>query len=146
MSKRLPRYKVRCGACRRSFSGRMFHMGWTEPMRYCTQCPNLKIWASSPQPDSELLCRCGGRFDSKKLLCPVCGAVITDAERQVAVQHYVVEPARNRARPTRSECDRWYEEMTKTGYLGGVLFVQLRDVLMFNAKSMSWRYHGLWEV
>jgi len=141
-----PQRTVKCAACGQRSVGRLFAVGWTEPLQYCTKCPNLRMLPADAARDAVQTCRCGGRFESNELRCPRCEEVIGDAERQLALQHYVVDPAHDPKRPTEAECEAWYQKMVATRALGGVLFVQLRDLLMCDPESGLWKYYALGEV
>ena len=140
--RQLPVYSISCPCCSESFRGRFFSAGWTGKIRYCSRCSNLKIWDHPSCLEGPMKCACGGSFTSFRLRCPVCNGLIADATRQLAGQHYVVEPARDPEHPTSDELATFVDRIQATRDL----FVQLRRVLHFDKKRRRWRWLDLFEL
>ncbi len=139
-------YSVHCPSCLRSFEGRLFYPPmWLGTGRYCDKCSNLML-SSTEGGTSPTLSKCNGEFDSTDLLCPACGKVVYDVEKQLASQFYLVQPAANEDHPTSDEIETWYTERKQEGFLTGKeLFIQLDQVLYFDEESMIWRYFEKFE-
>lgn len=139
-------YVIECPRCKVTFDGRFAYPTFVgADGRYCDTCANLKIWSDDEGsgPDT---CPCGGKFDSFNLICPSCNRVIGNAEKQLAVQFYVVEPCKVAGNPSDEEKDVWYEQRRREGFLTGTeLFVQLANLLLYDKVKRTWRYYGKFE-
>ena len=140
----LPVFKVRCGGCGSVHKGRYFHVGWCEPIRYCSKCANIHHRVGDYDPDPPI-CSCGGVFDSTDLKCPECGEIIKDRELQLAYQQYDVEGVLKVEKASIEQVKDWYNELRKIGYFNGdTLFIQIKDALIFNENGKP-EYHKVFE-
>jgi hypothetical protein len=140
-------YEVQCGHCGVTHEGRLFHPAvWLGRARYCSSCPILKLIGDT-EDKGPVECSCGGSLDSMVLVCPHCCLPISDSEKQIAVQFYLVQPAQDEDNPTSVEIDKWYDARREEGFLtGNTLYIQLREVVSFDEESNSWKTYNCFDL
>ncbi len=110
-------YSVDCPHCKGSYEGRIFYPPMDlETGAYCKKCSNLKVW-NRKRHEGHLKCSCGGEFKSPDLLCPDCRKIIGDAEKQLAAQFYLVQPAKDEDNPTAKEIEVFSLSQMSPGHL-----------------------------
>ena len=119
-------YEIKCPHCYTIHEGRFAYPSFVgADGRYCNKCPNLKIWTED-DPRGLDSCECGGLFNSYILFCPVCRKSIENAEKQLAIQFYIVQPCLDPDNPSENEIDSWYKERKNVKFFTGTeLFIQL---------------------
>jgi hypothetical protein len=140
-------YEVQCGHCSVVHEGRMFNPGaWLGRAKYCSSCPNLKL-ISDIEDLGPFDCGCGGIFDSPRLVCPQCSQQIEDAERQIASQLYLVQPAVDEDNPTSAEINSWYSARREEGFLTGeTLYIQLKEAISYDEDAGRWKTYQCFEL
>ena len=78
----------------------------------------------------------------------MCRRTIHDRAKQLALQHYVVDPPRSNADIPDGEIDRWYDRMERTRVFSDrLLFIQLGTLLCLSDDddSKGWVWSDLFE-
>ena len=140
-------YQITCPHCSKESQGRLLYPSFTgADARYCDSCSNVKVWIDGDEK-GPVTCECGGTFNSYDLICPSCKNVVFDAEKQLAVQFYIIEPAKVPGNPSKEEIDAWYHARKLDGFLTGTeLFIQLDKLLTRDEETGDWKYFGRFEI